>query len=233
MKSWRLKGETLKALSDTYLKDYEELQKMAPGDRKLGKPKDRPAEKSAFTEEEKKLICNQCGAPLVLDRENRLYSCRSCGVAYSTAILSDMDSSKTALNLLSKRDFHGADQRFGLELLLAPSDFTALRGRILCAGRWTDIKEIPLVSGNVLTNLDPVKERIEQAVSRAAEEDKAYFRKFSELVGTIEAHTFLESEVRRITKANPGNWKGIDKATTELAENDDLFQQLRNELSER
>ena len=229
----RQADEKMKALSDTYLKDYEELQKMAPGDRKMGKPKDRPAEKSAFTEEEKKLICNQCGAPLVLDRENRLYSCRSCGVAYSTAILSDMDSSKTALTLLSKRDFHGADQRFLLELLLAPSDFTALRGRILCAGRWTDIKEIPLVSGNVSSNLDPVKEKIEMAISRSSDGDKEYFEKFSKLIGTIEAHTFLESEVRRITKANPGNWKGIDKATTELAENDDLFQQLRNELSER
>ena len=71
------------------------------------------------------------------------------------------------------------------------------------------------------------------AISRSSDGDKEYFEKFSKMIGTIEAHTFLESEVRRITKANPGNWKGIDKATTELAENDDLFQQLRNELSER
>ena len=226
-------NEKMKELSDLYNRDYEDLQKMAPGDRKMGKPKSRPEGDSAFTEEAKHLICNQCGAPLTLDRENRLYSCRSCGVAYSTVLLSDMDASKTALTLLSKKDFKEADQRFLLELLLAPDDFTALRGRILCAGRWTGIEEIPLTSGNTSSQLDPVKERIEAAISRSSEGDKAYFTKFSKLIGTIEAHIFLESEVKRITKANPGNWKGIDKAKTELAENDVLFQSLRKELEER
>lgn len=190
----------LAELETRYSSDYEELQKMVPDDKKRIKMAGNSDAYSATTEEEKQLICNKCGGLLSLDRERRLYECRSCGVAYSSALMSDTDSSKTALHLLSEKDFKEADKLFVLELLLDPHNFTALRGRVLCAGRWDSVRHIKLDGHYNAARIKPAKEMVEEAITKAADEDKEYFLKFREVIEILEWKYRFQTKISSVKK---------------------------------
>ena len=193
----------LTELETKYSEDYEELQKMVPDDTRRTKPAGKSSDYSATTEDEKQLVCNKCGGLLVLDRERRLYECRSCGVAYSTALMADTDSSQTALHLLSKKEFAEADKLFVLELLLDPNNFTALRGRILCAGRWDNVRHIKLEGPYNAAGIKAAKELVEEAIAKTTDEDKEYFLKFREVIEELERRCRFHKTVRSTyTKAD-------------------------------
>jgi len=184
----------LTELEEKYISDYEELQKMVPDDRKRTKTAGKPIAYTATTEEEKQLVCNKCGGSLSLDRDRRLYECRSCGVAYSTVLMADTDSCKTATELLKKKQYKEADDRFVLEMLLDPGNFTALQGRILCAGQWDIVRHIKLEVFRDTKRLEQAKAMAEEAVAKAADEDKDYFLKFREVIEMLEQYSQLQIE---------------------------------------
>lgn len=190
-------------LEKKYSDDYVELQKMVPDDRKREKP-DKASQDPATTEEDKQLVCNKCGGLLFLDRERRLYECRSCGVAYSSALMADTDTIKTAMNHLSKKDFKEADKLFVLALMLDPHDYMALRGRVLCAGRWKDIKDIRLDDTRNPARTGPAAERLEEVIAKAADEDKEYFIRFRDLVNVLEQY----SEIQNKSNGKPDDKSG-------------------------
>ena len=191
----------LSEIETAYEKDYAELQKMVPDDRKREKPDIKILQELATTEEEKQLVCNKCGGHLSLDRERRLYECHSCGVAYSSVLLSDVDSLKSAMHCLSQKDFNEADELFVMELMLDPQNFTALRGRVLCAGRWRSVRDIKL---NDVSSYDRIRYKaarvmVEEVITRASDEDKEYFIKFRELVGVLEHYSRMQKMYKKAT----------------------------------
>lgn len=192
----------LSEIETAYEKDYAELQKMVPDDRKREKPDIKILQELATTEEEKQLVCNKCGGHLSLDRERRLYECHSCGVAYSSVLLSDADSLKSAMHCLSQKDFKEADELFVMELMLDSQNFTALRGRILCAGRWRSVRDIKLndaVSSYARIRYKAARVMVEEVITRASDEDKEYFIKFRELVGVLEHYSRMQKMYKKAT----------------------------------
>lgn len=174
---------------------------MVPDDRKREKQDIKILQELATTEEEKQLVCNKCGGHLSLDRERRLYECHSCGVAYSCVLLSDADSLKSAMHCLSQKDFKEADELFVMELMLDPQNFTALRGRVLCAGRWRSVRDIKL---NDVSSYDRIRYKaarvmVEEVITRASDEDKEYFIKFRELVGVLEHYSRMQKMYKKAT----------------------------------
>lgn len=192
----------LSEIETAYEKDYAELQKMVPDDRKREKPDIKTLQELATTEEEKQLVCSKCGGHLSLDRERRLYECHSCGVAYSSVLLSDADSLKNAMHCLSQKDFKEADELFVMELMLDPQNFTALRGRVLCAGRWRNVRDIKLndaVSSYARIRYKAARVMVEEVITRASDEDKEYFIKFRELVGVLEHYSRMQKMNKKAT----------------------------------
>jgi hypothetical protein len=64
-------------------------------------------------------------------------------------------------------------------LMLDPHNFDALRGRVLCAAKWSSIRVEPNISSFWVKNL---RSRIEYALGNASDEDKPYFKKCIEMM---------------------------------------------------
>ena len=195
-------------LEKKYSDDYAELQKMVPDDRRREKPDKKALLDPATTEEDKQLVCNKCGGLLFLDRERRLYECRSCGVGYSSALMADTDMLKTAMNHLSKKDFKEADNLFVLALMLDPHDYTALRGRVLCAGRWKDLTDIRLDDTRNSARIGPAAERLEEVIAKSADEDKEYFIRFRDLIDVLKQYSDMQNK----KTGKPDNRSGNETA---------------------
>ncbi|MBO4637045.1 MAG: hypothetical protein J5685_07855 [Clostridiales bacterium] len=123
------------------------------------------------------IICLKCGGQLVMDLKRSLCECRSCGAAYGTSLFFGHPDKK-AKEALVKQDFSEADQRYSYMLMLDPHDFEALRGRVLCAAKWTSPKADPGISSFWVNNL---RSRIEYALEKASDKDKPYFEKYLEM----------------------------------------------------
>ena len=84
-----------------------------------------------------------------------------------------------------------------------PSDFEALLGKILCAGKWTKVSTIRVSDKIDEDDLQSVSSLIEEAVMHAEDKDKPFFRKMKELVsyfGTYRGNSeHLESLKSKVT----------------------------------
>lgn len=127
------------------------------------------------------VICDKCGATLGLDRNKHVYQCDHCGVAYGVSLFFGMPLEK-ALNSINTGNYKDAGVRFSSVLMTDPSDFEALLGKILCAGKWTKVSSIRITDEPDEAELQSVRTLIEEAVKHASDKDKPYFRKMEELV---------------------------------------------------
>ena len=132
---------------------------------------------------ERKLTCATCGGELILDKERHLYKCTFCGVAYGYALFdgSAMQKAKEALHL---GEFYDADLYFTFALSSEPHDFYALRGRLLCAGKWKDQEAVKLSPNLTGKRAELILKRSEEGAKNAADADKEYFRLYADLVNS-------------------------------------------------
>lgn len=127
------------------------------------------------------VICDKCGAKLGLDKNKHVYQCNHCGVAYGVSLFFGMPLEK-ALNSINTGNYKDAGLRFSNVLMTEPSDFEALLGKILCAGKWTKVSDIRISDEIDEAELQSVSDLIEEAVKNAEEKDKPFFSKMKELV---------------------------------------------------
>ena len=130
------------------------------------------------TESASNIICIKCGGQLKTDKKRSLFECRSCGVAYGTSLFFG-EANKKAKEALVKHDFSEADQRYSYMLMIDPHDFEALRGRVLCAAKWSRPKVENRITHFWVNNF---RSRIEYALGEALDEDKPYFEKYIEMM---------------------------------------------------
>ena len=136
---------------------------------------------TADTDHTETIICSKCAGHLYLDKERRVYECKSCGVAYGISLFFGMPLEK-ALNAMNTGHYGEAQKRFENILMVNPSSFDALLGRILCVGRWTRISDID--PSDVITGEDWIKisELLSDAKQRVAESDKAFVEELEQLI---------------------------------------------------
>ena len=221
-------------LENKYKSEYEELQKLAPDVKKTTLSKELLIKKTSediFSGEAQTLICNKCGGFLELDRQRRLYECRSCGVAYSTSLMSETDGAQKAVELLKKKDFSDADNRFILELMLDPHNFTALNGRILCAGRWKDIHSISETGFHPIAKVDDIRARLTDAIEHCRDEDKDYFLKFKDLIEIIEESSANLKLIDKYSKGDFIDRKNVGPLQDANAELKVEFEAVRKDLN--
>ena len=93
-------------------------------------------------------------------------------------------------------EYSNADLWYRSALMTEPGNFEALRGRILCAGKWENIRdairELPLTKFKT----DSILNRAEYAIRNAScEEDIEYFKRFRNICTLNE--TMLTLRVRQ------------------------------------
>jgi hypothetical protein len=142
------------------------------------------------------IICIKCAGRLVLDKQRNLCECRSCGVAYGASLFFG-EPNKRAKEALVRLEFNEADQRYGYMLMLDPSNFEALRGRILCS-----LKSTRVISHAGLSNftVKSLKARAEQAVEKALDADKPYFVKYLELADLYSLILAKDNKLKILTR---------------------------------
>ena len=122
------------------------------------------------------IVCIKCAGPLVLDKKRKLYECRACGVAYGTSLFGEPN--RKAKEAFVREEFSEAAQWYSYMLMLEPSNFEALRGRMLCSVKWTRVSEKAEVTNFTVKKL---RSQAEAAFESALDSDKPYFRKYIEL----------------------------------------------------
>ena len=133
------------------------------------------------TEHPEMINCSKCAGHLYLDKERRIYECRSCGVAYGIFLFFGMPMEK-ALNAMNTGHYIEAYKRFENVLMVDPSDFDALLGQILCVGGWSRISDIDPSDIIDEEDLNKIKALFDDAKLRVAESDKEFFDKLEKLI---------------------------------------------------
>jgi len=149
------------------------------------KPSAASIEATMDSNSEKVILCEKCAARLTLNKEKRVYECGSCGVAYGVSLFFGMPLEK-ALNAINMGQFEAAEKRFSNLLMVNPSDFDGLLGRVLCTGKWNNVSNIsvsedlrPITYKNLLVMAD-------KAAEAADESDKEYFGDLKKLLSLLE-----------------------------------------------
>ena len=155
---------------------------------------------------DRNISCEKCGASLSLDKEKRVYECSHCGVAYGVSLFFGLPMEK-ALNALNIGDYSDAEKRFAHLLMVDPSDFEALLGRILCAGKWTKVSDIRLSADFGLSDVQKVNLRIDEAKQHAADNDIQFFENLVKLISFFESY-------RKNSKLLEGQQKAVSDMET-------------------
>ena len=198
------------------------------------------------TEHQETVICSKCAAQLYLDKERRVYECKSCGVAYGISLFFGMPFEK-ALNSMNIGNYGDAEKRFENILMVEPSSFEALLGQILCVGRWSRVSDIAFT--DVISEEDSPKFRslFSDAKERLTEADKVFFEKFEELLAMLEKistnsarlgelkkeNEKLESDkrVRAMAEASTyGNWREMKNINDEIEQLEKDNRQLNHDF---
>lgn len=195
--------ERMNKSRDAYQDAYEEFKKLSPDARVYAKPKavNEKSEEGISVENLKKdLVCSQCGGVLSLNADKKLYECRSCGVAYGASLFFD-EPLKKAVKALRTKEYQEADKRFSYMLMVDPSDFDALLGRILCAGKWLDVNDIALKNEGIEDQMaNDIRERSKEAVLHSSVEHKSYFEDIQKLTEIYCEHEYLAPAIQKYTE---------------------------------
>ena len=133
-------------------------------------------------------LCTKCGGKLTHNKALKLYKCEYCGVTYGYAVVFGTPRKKAYADMKSG-DFESADRRFSHMLEIDPQDFDALRGRILCAGKWDSFPKVRLAGYLKEFNLNNVFDRINEAKSNCYPEYKEYFNEINLLFKILKAYS--------------------------------------------
>ena len=146
---------------------------------------------------EQSISCDKCGAGLILDKNKRVYQCDHCGVAYGVSLFFGLPMEK-ALNSINNGQYKDAGQRFSNLLMIDPSDFEALLGKILCSGKWTKVSDINLSEELDDDEMQAVRSGLEEAGKHASDGDRPYFKKMEKLISYFEPYAASKKELESL-----------------------------------
>ena len=142
------------------------------------------AQDDVVADPSKTVLCAKCGAQLALNNEKRVYECNSCGVAYGISLFFGLPMEK-ALLAMNQGNYSDAEKRFTNILMVNPSDFEALLGRILCKGRWPKVSGIDASDELTPTAVKVIQKLVTESGEQARPEDKPYFELLNEVLSKL------------------------------------------------
>ena len=191
----------IKERFNRYDEEYRKLRTLYPAADRISKLRDKESavsgKESASIKEpqidysnidpSEIVICSKCAARLTLNKDKRVYQCDHCGVAYGISLFFGVPMEK-ALNSLNTGLYDDANQRFSSILMVHPSDFEALLGRVLCEGGWTKISDIDLTDDVDVSSYKAVRRRLGEAKEHASVHNVPFFENVEKMVGYCEEY---------------------------------------------
>ena len=229
--------EKSKRFSEDFSKLYKQLLELEPEDLK----ETTKARADEGTQKENGLIqvnlkvsksCASCGGELIVNLDRQVYECPFCGVTYDFDFIRDETAMDEAQEALAKSQFLKADAIYAYILTVDPKNFTALRGRILCAAKWTGL-EIASKNAEIYmrkAHIPTMKERVEDAVSVCETSDRPYFEEFVKIFPEYEDYIDHSSPTNRFRMDS----HRLTKTRGELEDEMDMLTEEQNKyLDER
>ncbi len=171
----------LKVAAEDYFNALDELKKLEPEAGAATQKKIEVVTSGIVPKDSKTIACTKCGGTLVLDQTRKLYMCSHCGVAYGYSLFFGNPVQK-AEELLKYGEFEEADQRFSHILMVENRNADALRGRVLCAGRWRSFADIRLTDKLLEVDWQLVLQRAEECSKWETDTTKPYFLLIMEMM---------------------------------------------------
>ena len=125
-----------------------------------------------------------------LDRKNRITNMNQNDFA-----VSGKEAKARLRSSLSSGDFVVADRGYISILTNHPDDAEALRGRILCAGRWVSVSAINLDQKFSHARIDRLDSRIGSAIEDSPEVYHLFFETFAVLAGIVRENSTVSEQV--------------------------------------
>ena len=192
-------GSKLQEEKDAYDNTLKKLKELAPMNAVPVQTPRKPITKEKAKDTEDSTLCSKCGGKLTHDKVLKLYKCEFCGITYGYAVVFGTPRKK-AYAAMQSGEMSIADHLFLRMLEIDPHDFDALRGRILCAGKWANFTKIRLASYLKWVDLNKVFERVGEAQKYCYSEYREYFDEISLLFRIINA--YLQNLIKREMEPN-------------------------------
>ncbi|MBO4650069.1 MAG: hypothetical protein J5653_02645 [Clostridiales bacterium] len=183
--------EELKAKSRSIQTEFQKLYKELLG--LLPEEKSSTGSEKTDSSEvnlKKSQSCAKCGGELIVNLDRQVYECPFCGMSYDFDFIRDDTAVAEAKDALDQCQFVEADAIFKYILTVDPKNFTALRGRVLCAAKWKNLETASkdIVSSMRKAHIPTVNERITDALSHCEQEDRPYFELFGNAISEYESY---------------------------------------------
>ena len=130
----------------------------------------------------KSYTCSKCGGALIVDKEQEVYDCPFCGTKFDFQDFHGGDVLGDAGTALRQMEFTAAKEKFERILKDDPTNFTALRGLVFCAGHINSPQYIQRIEKLKKCDIKKMREVIPHAEENALDEDKAYFTTLSSML---------------------------------------------------
>jgi hypothetical protein len=91
-----------------------------------------------------------------------------------------------ALNAMNMGLYEDAEKRFSNLLMVDPSDFDGLLGRILCTGKWNNVSSICVSDCLRPVTYKNLQVMANEAAGAAGESDKGFFEELKKLLSLLE-----------------------------------------------
>ena len=153
--------------------------------------------------------CSKCGGALMVDSDQKVFDCPFCGAAFDFEYFHRKDIGNEAGRNLRMLEFHSAKEKYEYILATAPTDFEALRGLVLCAGKIGALGRINTVQKLIACDYQNAGKVLSDVTERAAEKDKAYFSCMADLISLAGEYNDCDELDKKLGRRVSGEKKNI------------------------
>lgn len=165
----------------------------------------------------KKHQCPSCGGSLIIDSDKQRYHCTFCGSSYDYEYFREEQMHEMGEKYLERKEFGAAADAYKFVLTKNPHDFLALRGLMLAAGHFKDIKDI--INYNCSNGFSYDAGLAGEAVEGASEEDKEYFKQLRNIYSDMKALSERNADIEVLCSERRGfgeKIRDLEKEGTDL-----------------
>ena len=165
-------------------------------------------------------LCKSCGGLLNIDLDRQLYVCPFCGLTYDYEYFREDNVLDLADRALYREEFGSAKEAYEFVLQKDPHNFPALRGIVLCSGKWKSMSPIALKAEVNLDGSDPA---LLTALENAPAENREFFENIRDSLNILSEYRRNETDLNKLKAERDTHSKQLNQLLTAKAENNEKF----------
>ena len=165
-------------------------------------------------------LCKSCGGLLNIDLDRQLYVCPFCGLTYDYEYFREDNVLDLADRALYREEFGSAKEAYEFVLQKDPHNFPALRGIVLCSGKWKSMSPIALKEEVNLEGSDPA---LLTALENAPAENREFFENIRDSLNILSEYRRNKTDLNKLKAERDTHSKQLNQLLTAKAENNEKF----------